>query len=90
MPQLLDLKFCIFLLQLCWYFFVVIVIFKMYINRYWAMPAFWLKRQLMLNLPTDNLEPGVAKSIDFMVDKVCNVQCYTNCIFDSHAMLYTL
>ena len=34
------------------------------------MPAFLLKRQVLVNLPTDNLEPEVAKSIDFMVDRV--------------------
>lgn len=34
------------------------------------MPTFLLKRQVLVNLPTDNLEPQVATSIDFMVDKV--------------------
>ncbi len=38
--------------------------------RYWAMPAFWLKRQIMLNLPSDNLEYNVANSVDFMVERV--------------------
>ena len=39
-------------------------------NRFWTMPAFLLKRQVLVNLPTDNLDPDVAKSIDFMVDRV--------------------
>ena len=34
------------------------------------MPAFWLKRQIMANLPTENLEGSVANSIDFMVERV--------------------
>lgn len=34
------------------------------------MPTFLLKRQVLINLPTDNLDPEVAKSIDFMVDRV--------------------
>ena len=38
--------------------------------RYWAMPAFWLKRQIMLNLPSENLECNVANSVDFMVERV--------------------
>ena len=43
---------------------------NVYNNRFWTMPAFLLKRQVLVNLPTDNLEPEVAKSIDFMVDRV--------------------
>ena len=34
------------------------------------MPAFILKRQILMNLPSDNLEVEVAHSIDFMVDRV--------------------
>jgi len=34
------------------------------------MPAFWLKRQILLNLPCENLEAHVANSIDFMVERV--------------------
>ena len=34
------------------------------------MPTFLLKRQVLVNLPTDNLDPPVARSIDFMVDRV--------------------
>lgn len=41
-----------------------------YIHRYWAMPAFWLKRQILLNLPCENLEYNVANSVDFMVERV--------------------
>ena len=37
------------------------------------MPAFLLKRQVLVNLPTDNLDPDVAKSIDFMVDRVSSL-----------------
>ena len=36
------------------------------------MPTFLLKRQVLVNLPTDNLDPAVARSIDFMVDRVSN------------------
>ena len=36
------------------------------------MPAFLLKRQILMNLPTDNLEAEVAHSIDFMVERVCS------------------
>ena len=39
--------------------------------RFWAMPAFLLKRQILMNLPSDNLEVEVANSIDFMVERVC-------------------
>ncbi len=38
--------------------------------RYWAMPAFWLKRQILMNLPSENLEDEVANSIDFMAERV--------------------
>ena len=41
-------------------------------TRFWTMPTFLLKRQVLVNLPTDNLDPAVAKSIDFMVDRVNN------------------
>ena len=34
------------------------------------MPAFLLKRQILMNLPSDNLESEVANSIDFMVERV--------------------
>ena len=34
------------------------------------MPAFVLKRQILINLPSDNLENDVANSIDFMVERV--------------------
>ena len=38
--------------------------------RYWAMPGFWLKRQILMNLPSEDLEISVANSIDFMVERV--------------------
>ena len=34
------------------------------------MPAFMLKRQILINLPSDKLEMDVANSIDFMVERV--------------------
>lgn len=34
------------------------------------MPAFMLKRQILLNLPSEKLEAEVANSIDFMVERV--------------------
>ena len=34
------------------------------------MPGFMLKRQIMMNLPSENLEAEVANSIDFMVERV--------------------
>ena len=34
------------------------------------MPAFMLKRQILINLPSENLEGNVANSIDFMVERV--------------------
>ena len=46
------------------------------------MPAFLLKRQILINLPSDNLERDVANSIDFMVERVwplylvCNYYYY--------------
>lgn len=39
-------------------------------KTFWTMPTFLLKRQVLINLPTDNLDPEVAKSIDFMVDRM--------------------
>jgi len=39
------------------------------------MPSFLLRRQVLVNLPTDNLEPQVARSIDFMVDRVSRNDC---------------
>lgn len=48
------------------------------------MPGFWLKRQILLNLPSDNLEVYVADSIDFMVERVSfflfvfNLRCENN------------
>lgn len=44
-------------------------------HRFWAMPAFWLKRQILLNLPSDHLEAEVANSIDFMVERVRQPKC---------------
>ena len=38
--------------------------------RFWVMPAFMLKRQILINLPSENLEGNVANSIDFMVERV--------------------
>ena len=43
------------------------------IFRLWAMPAFILKRQILMNLPSDKLEVEVAHSIDFMVERVSTV-----------------
>ena len=34
------------------------------------MPAFLLKRQILMNLPSEKLESEVANSIDFMVERV--------------------
>ena len=34
------------------------------------MPGFWLKRQILMNLPSEDLEISVANSIDFMVERV--------------------
>ena len=34
------------------------------------MPGFLLKRQILINLPSDCLEAQVANSIDFMVERV--------------------
>ena len=42
------------------------------------MPAFWLKRQILINLPSDNLESEVANSIDFMVERV--IQHIPHCV----------
>lgn len=39
-------------------------------KMYWAMPGFWLRRQIMLNLPCENLECNVANSVDFMVERL--------------------
>lgn len=41
--------------------------------RYWLMPGFMLKRQILINLPSENLEGNVADSIDFMVERVRRV-----------------
>ena len=37
------------------------------------MPAFILKRQILMNLPSDKLEVEVAHSIDFMVERVSTI-----------------
>lgn len=39
-------------------------------KTFWAMPAFMLKRQILVNLPSENLEGNVANSIDFMVERL--------------------
>lgn len=39
-------------------------------KAFWAFPAFLLKRQILVNLPSDNLEQEVANSIDFMVERL--------------------
>jgi len=41
------------------------------------MPAFWLKRQILMNLPSENLEMHVANSIDFMVERVSHRHLYS-------------
>lgn len=43
-------------------------------KMFWAMPAFMLKRQIMLNLPSENLEVEVANSIDFMVERLDSLE----------------
>ena len=42
------------------------------------MPAFLLKRQILMNLPSDNLEAEVANSIDFMAERVSTTLIYIN------------
>ena len=48
-------------------------------DRFWAFPAFLLKRQILVNLPSDNLEQEVANSIDFMVERVSHLCCVCVC-----------
>ena len=40
------------------------------------MPGFLLKRQILMNLPSEHLESEVAHSIDFMVERVCDYSLY--------------
>jgi hypothetical protein len=40
------------------------------------MPGFWLKRQILMNLPSEDLELSVANSIDFMVERVSKKTSY--------------
>ena len=40
------------------------------------MPGFWLKRQILMNLPSEDLEVSVANSIDFMVERVSGTEPY--------------
>lgn len=47
------------------------------------MPGFWLKRQILMNLPSEDLEVSVANSIDFMVERV-------SATFSPHLVLATL
>lgn len=47
------------------------------------MPGFWLKRQILMNLPSEDLEVSVANSIDFMVERV-------SATFLPHLVLATL
>ena len=42
----------------------------MFFVSFWLMPAFMLKRQILVNLPSEKLEMDVANSIDFMVERV--------------------
>ena len=44
------------------------------------MPAFILKRQILMNLPSDKLEVEVAHSIDFMVERVSRYVLTDTCI----------
>ncbi|XP_003387733.2 PREDICTED: maspardin-like [Amphimedon queenslandica] len=39
-------------------------------KAFWLMPAFMLKRQILVNLPSEKLEMDVANSIDFMVERL--------------------
>ena len=57
----------------------------MYMCRFWALPAFMLKRQILMNLPSENLEVEVAHSIDFMAERVSKyiirVSFVSTCIY---------
>jgi hypothetical protein len=39
-------------------------------RRYWAMPGFYLKRMVMDNFNSKEVDPDIADSIDFMVENV--------------------
>lgn len=41
-------------------------------SRYWAMPGFYLKKMVMENFNTKEVDPDIADSIDFMVENVSN------------------
>ena len=41
--------------------------------RFWALPAFVLKRMILSNLPNYEVDSSIADSIDFLVDKVRNM-----------------
>lgn len=46
--------------------FVVVVFF----NSFWVMPAFVLKKMIMNNFTTAEVDEDIADSIDFMVERV--------------------
>ena len=46
------------------YFFFVLL------NRFWVMPAFVLKKMIMNNFTTQEVDEDIADSIDFMVERV--------------------
>ena len=44
--------------------------FFLLLNRFWVMPAFVLKKMIMNNFTTQEVDEDIADSIDFMVERV--------------------
>ena len=54
------------------YFFFVLL------NRFWVMPAFVLKKMIMNNFTTQEVDEDIADSIDFMVERVSESFVFTS------------
>ncbi len=39
-------------------------------QRYWLLPGFVLKKMIMDNFSSEEVDPDIADSIDFLVEKV--------------------
>jgi len=51
---------------------IIIIIFVI-LHRYWMLPGFVLKKMIMDNFISGEVDPDTADAIDFMVERVSSV-----------------
>ena len=48
----------------------------LFLNSFWVMPAFLLKKMIMNNFTTEEVDVDIADSIDFMVERVSEMALF--------------